>query len=145
MPPHKTTCRWKGCRRVTVVGHPLCTVHLQVPPSPELPKWIRELPFAIGTGIASSVLYDLIKTFAEHAMFHDTTAEKVDEIQKLLRDPSTHFRGINEVAQFIDMFKRDPSWQKQMAQALAKITDESFPVQGVGELGNAPDPEGQGA
>ena len=57
------TCRWKGCREPRVEGSCFCEAHCTPPPSSAFPGWIRELPFAIRTGLASSVLYDLLKYF----------------------------------------------------------------------------------
>ena len=92
---------------------------MQTPPSPKLPKWIRELPIAIGTGLATSALYDMLKIFCEHTLFYDTTAQHVDRIMAMLRDPAQADAAIEEAAKFVDVFKADPGWSAQMMQALS--------------------------
>ena len=49
------TCRWKGCSNGPLKGSHFCEVHVQVPTGSDLPKWVRDLPFAVGTGMAARV------------------------------------------------------------------------------------------
>ena len=117
--PKQPICQWKGCKAASIEGSHFCAKHVQTPPSPKLPKWIRELPFAIGTGLAASVLYDMLKIFCEHTLFYDTTAQHVDRIMAMLRDPAQTDAAVEEAAKFVDVFKADPGWSAQMTQALS--------------------------
>jgi hypothetical protein len=111
------TCRWKSCNRPPIAGSLLSEVHSTGPASGAFPAWIREVPFAIGTGLATSLLYDLLKYFAEHAHFHDRTAEKVQGMMARLQIETLAQISIPEVAEFIEA-TGDPGFAKDMQQIL---------------------------
>jgi len=92
-------------------------VHCTAPASGAFPAWIRELPFAVGTSLATSFLYDLLKYFAEHAHFHDRTAEKVQGMMARLQIKTLAQISIPEVAEFIAA-TGDPGFAKDMPQIL---------------------------
>jgi len=110
-------CRWKSCNKPPIDGSLFCQMHSTPPASSAFPNWIRELPFAIGTGLATSLLYDLLKYFAEHAHFHDRTAEKVQGMMARLRSETLAEISIREVAEFIEA-TGDPGFAKDMQQLL---------------------------
>jgi hypothetical protein len=110
------TCRWKSCIRPPIAGSLLCEVHSTTPASGAFPAWIRELPFA-GTGLATSLLYDFLKYYAEHAHFHDRTAEKVQGMMALLQIDALAQIFIPEVAEFIEA-TGDPGFAKDIQQIL---------------------------
>jgi hypothetical protein len=95
----------------------LCEAHSTTPPSGAFPAWIRELPFVIGTGLATSLLYDLLKYFAEHAHFHDRTAEKVKGMMARLQVEALAEISIPELAEFIEA-TGDPGFAKDMQRIL---------------------------
>jgi hypothetical protein len=64
-----TTCRWKGCPNKMVRDSFFCEIHVVPPIKKALPKWVKELPSAIGTGLASSILYEVIKHAFDHVRF----------------------------------------------------------------------------
>jgi hypothetical protein len=101
---------------VVLEGSLFCDTHVIPPRSPELPKWIRELPFAIGTGLACSILYDMLKYFAENTLFHDNTANAVKDMQFRLKLKGNMV--IEEFAQFIEPNIADPSYANDIARAL---------------------------
>jgi hypothetical protein len=111
------TCRWKSCGKAPVDGSCFCEAHATPPAGGAFPGWIRELPFAIGTGLASSLLYDLLRYFAEHAHFHDNTAEKVQGMMARLRAEALAGIAIPEVADFIEA-TGDPGFAKDMRKIL---------------------------
>jgi hypothetical protein len=102
----------------------VCEAHCTPPPSSAFPGWIRELPFAIGTGLASSVLYDLLKYFAEHAHFYDTTARKVEGMMARLQVEELADIAIPEVAEFIEA-TGDPGFAKDMREILRESAKDS--------------------
>ena len=70
-----------------------------------------------GTGLATSLLYDLLKSFFEHAHFHDRTAENVQGMMTRLRSETLAEISIREVAEFIEA-TGDPGFGKDMQQLL---------------------------
>jgi hypothetical protein len=111
------TCRWKGCNRPPLPGSLFCLDHSTTPAPKAFPEWIKKLPLEIGAGLASSLLYELLKHFAEHALFHDNTALKVQGMMARLRIRGLDDISIPEVADFIEA-TRDPGFAKDMERIL---------------------------
>ncbi len=77
----RQTCRWKQCTATVVEGYPLCRLHLLVPPPPRTAPWIRELAYNLGVGVASSVLFEVIRTL--YGLSHATGVNQT-VMQRLL-------------------------------------------------------------
>jgi hypothetical protein len=115
------TCRWKGCREQSVKQGVFCSAHSQAPPAQQLPEWIRRLPTAIGAGLASRALYDMLTYFAQHVHFSDTAAEKVEGMRARLKLLEGEQLVIEEVARFIEAGAPDPGISRDMTVALARL------------------------
>ena len=60
---NNSICRWKGCRRSVSKGYLLCDEHLDTPKEPpQLRTWLNELAFALGTGVAASALFEVLRS-----------------------------------------------------------------------------------
>ncbi|WP_157634150.1 hypothetical protein [Burkholderia ubonensis] len=81
------------------------------------------MPFAIGSGLACSVLYDMLKFFAEQVHFHDSTAAKVSGMQARLRLELDF--AIDEVADFVEVFAADPAFVRNMKRAMLESAQHS--------------------
>lgn len=122
-PSAPTTCRWKGCNMPRADGSWFCAAH-NSPPAPErFPEWLRQLPYVIGTGLATSLLYDMLKIFFGVTHFHDDAANHVRGLMENLKSSSDSFAAINDVAAFVEA-TRDPGFAKDMAKALARSASE---------------------
>ncbi|MCW0233232.1 MAG: hypothetical protein OJJ21_06520 [Ferrovibrio sp.] len=124
------TCRWKGCNKHPISGALLCEIHVIPSPPDRFPAWIRELPFVIGTSLAGSLLYDMLKILADHASFSDPTAEKVNGMMHRLKLLGGHDLVASEVSRFVEA-TQDPGFSKDMAKILmvsAKYEAESDDV-----------------
>jgi hypothetical protein len=87
-------------------------VHVVPAPKATFPQWLNELSFAIGTGLASTLIYDMLKLLYDHASFSDATAEKVIGMMKRLE--ILEEEGVPEVARFVQA-TRHPGFSKDMA------------------------------
>ncbi len=112
------SCRWKGCQRSPADGALLCNVHVAPPEPSHFPAWVRDLPITLGTGLAGSLLYDLLKHFASTAYFSDPTAEKVDGMLARLSVESLIEIAADEFALFIQ-HSQDPYFARDMTKILA--------------------------
>lgn len=116
----RSSCRWKGCNGQPIPGSAFCQTHVQPPATPAMPAWIRELSWAVGTGLASSILYDMLKIFAENVHFHDTTAAKVAGMMARLQNEDLSDLAINEVAEFLSIHATDPGFASDMETAMRR-------------------------
>ena len=111
-------CNWNFCEKSAVEGALFCEDHVQAPTSRAMPEWVRILPSSIGTGLATSVLFEMLKLFAESCMFSDEAAAEVDRHLAKLKDEQFSENAIDEVANLIEAMSQDPSLQKFMYEAL---------------------------
>jgi len=82
-------CQWKKCRKRAKPGGWFCADHanLLTPGrafEPDRLKWAKDLSFAVGTGIASSAIYDLLKLVAEHGHLITLSPTSQSQVKQLL-------------------------------------------------------------
>lgn len=111
-------CNWKMCERPVVKGALFCEEHVQAPSSRAMPEWIRKLPSTIGTGLATSILFEMLKLFAENCIFSDEAAAEVNKHLTQLDDSTNQEEAILEFANFIEAASQAPSLKEFMYTAL---------------------------
>lgn len=113
-----TFCRWKDCDCVARKGSAFCPIHGKAPPVGTLPDWVRSLPYAIGTGLATNLLWEMLEIFAKNVLFSDPTAEKVTGMQARLRSEAIADQAIEEVARFMEIHHQDLGFYRDAEEAL---------------------------
>lgn len=113
-----SNCRWKNCNVARSKNSWFCVAHTTPPDPEQFPQWLRQLPYILGTGLATNLVYDMLKNFLELVAFNDNAANHVHRLMRNLQSEKDPYSAIDEVATFVEL-TRDPGFVKDMAKVLA--------------------------